>query len=372
MADLNTVVSGITFPNPVLPAAGPNVLNGRLMCEAAQGGAGGLVSKTVSTAPASDARPTIRRYGAKGLMNAETWSETPVESFLEELHLAKKTGLPLIASIGYRPEEVSRLGKLIEREIEPAGFEFSTHYTGKSTLPLVEVASALRRSVSLPIWMKLSPNFPNLEELALAVEPHVDGFVAVNSYGPVLDIDVETLQPLLGSSFGQGWLSGSPLLPIALEIVYRLRQRLSKPIIGVGGISRGSDAVKYFMAGASLVQVCSAAIREGNGVYGRIAGELSSWLDEHGYARIGEIADLYREKLEARRTFTAKPAMTVKKDLCTGCGACIRRCVHGALTLVGKPEKATVTPGRCIGCGFCRDFCPEFAMALEEAAALEE
>jgi dihydroorotate dehydrogenase subfamily 1 len=372
MADLKTVVSGIAFPNPVLPAAGPNVLDGRLMGEAARGGAGGLVSKTVSTAPASDARPTIRRYGARGLMNAETWSETPVESFLAELHLAKKTGLPLIVSIGYRPDEVSRLGKLIEKEIQPAAFEFSTHYTGRSTQPLVEVAAALRRSVDLPIWMKLSPNFPDLEELALAVEPYVDAFVAVNSYGPVLDIDTETLQPLLGSSFGQGWLSGPPLLPIAVGIVYRLRERVTKPIVGVGGISRGTDAVKFLMAGASLVQVCSAAIREGNGIYGRIAGDLSRWLDDHGHGKVGEIVGLYREKLAARRTFAGKPIMTVEKDLCTGCGACIGRCVQGALSLSGEPEKAAVKAEWCIGCGFCRDFCPESAMALREAENLEK
>jgi dihydroorotate dehydrogenase subfamily 1 len=370
MADLKVAVNGIDFPNPVLPAAGPNVRNGRLMRMAARGGAGGIVSKTVSVTAADDPRPTIRRFAARGLMNAETWSEIPLESFLEELDEAKRTGLPLVVSMGYRPEEVSRLGRLIQKEIEPAAFEFSTHYTGRSTDPIVEVARALRESVSLPIWIKLSPNFPDLEALAAAVEPYVDAFVAVNSYGPVLDIDVENPGPLLGSSHGQGWLSGAPLLPIALEIVYRLARRTAKPIVGVGGISRPEDAVKHLMAGASLVQVCSAAVRDGSGVYGKIARGLGRWMDGHDCATVDELVGLYHRRQEGRRTWRRVPVMAVDDALCTGCGACLSRCVQEAIAPAGpegeRGKKARVDPERCIGCGYCRDFCPEGAMDLKE------
>jgi len=370
MADLKVAVNGIDFPNPVLPAAGPNVRNGRLMRMAARGGAGGIVSKTVSVTAADDPRPTIRRFAARGLMNAETWSEIPLESFLEELDEAKRTGLPLVVSMGYRPEEVSRLGRLIQKEIEPAAFEFSTHYTGRSTDPIVEVARALRESVSLPIWIKLSPTFPDLEALAAAVEPYVDAFVAVNSYGPVLDMDVENPAPLLGSSHGQGWLSGAPLLPIALEMVYRLARGTEKPIVGVGGISRAEDAVKHLMAGASLVQVCSAAIREGSGVYGRIARGLGVWMDDHGCGAVEELVGLYHRRLERRPARRTVPVMGVNDALCTGCGACVGRCVQEAVSPTGpaaeKGNKARIDPERCIGCGYCRDFCPEGALDLEE------
>ncbi len=385
MADLKTEVNGIVFPNPVLPAAGPNVRTGELMLEAAAGGAGGIVSKTVSVNAASDPRPTIRRYGARGIINSETWSEIPVESYLQHLHTARSSGRPLIVSIGYRPDEVSRLGKLIEKEIQPDAFEFSTHYTGKSTKPIVEVARSLRRSVSCPIWIKLSPNFPDLEELAKEVSPYVDAFVAVNSYGPVLDFDPISLAPLLGSSYG--WLSGSPLFPIALGIVYRLSAALDKPVIGVGGVSHAEEALKFIMAGASLVQICSAAIREGSAVYGRIAQGMSKWMDLQGYSSLSAIHRLFHKKFAGRKALSSFSVMSISESLCTGCGACVKRCIHGALFLseqklpavtasgkkaaggnkeAGKAKKAKVKPENCIGCGFCQDFCPEHAMRLED------
>ena len=137
--------------------------------------------------------------------------------------------------------------------------------------------------------MKISPGFPALEELVKEAEPVVDAFVAVNSYGPALDFDPVRCRPQLGSAWGQGWMSGRPLQPIALGIVCRLARIISKPIIGVGGISTGEDAVKFLMAGASLVQVCTAAISEGPAAYGRIAGEISEWLDQNGYKNLPEI-----------------------------------------------------------------------------------
>jgi dihydroorotate dehydrogenase/Pyruvate/2-oxoacid:ferredoxin oxidoreductase delta subunit len=383
MAETEISINGIRFANPVMPAAGPNVRTGAQMLAAAAAGAGGIVSKTVSLSPARDPRPTIRSVTARGLINCETWSEMETDAFLQELLLAKSAPVPLIVSVGYSPREVGELGRLIDAEISPAAFEFSTHYTGKDSEPLLEVARSLRKAVRAPIWMKLSPNFPGLEELARRAAPLVDAFVAVNSYGPVLDFDIESGAPLLGSDSGQGWLSGPPLLPIALGIVRRLAEIQDKPVIGVGGIRRGSDAVKYLQAGAAAVQVCSAAIREGHEVYGRIAAELAGWLDDHGYAAPEAVRGLFARRLAKRRLFIKQPLMTVDPELCTGCEACQTRCIQGALSMRAankpgadspgarhdKPEGpgiAAVDPELCIGCGFCQDFCGFEAMALKE------
>jgi dihydroorotate dehydrogenase (NAD+) catalytic subunit len=374
MADCAVTINGIRFTNPVLPAAGPNVRTGAQMLAAAAGGAGGIVSKTVSLLPARDPRPTIRAVTARGLVNCETWSEMSLDEFLAELARAKSAPVPLIVSVGYSPREVEELGRRIDAEIAPAAFEFSTHYTGKDPEPLLEVARALRRAVRTPIWMKLSPNFPDLEELARRAAPLVDAFVAVNSYGPVLDFDVESGAPFLGSPGGRGWLSGPPLLPIALHIVQRLAEVQKRPIIGVGGVSRGSDAVKFIQAGAAAVQVCSAAVREGHGVYGRIAGELAQWLEAHGHAGPEAVRGLYARRLAERKSFGGQPRMRVDPERCTGCEACLKRCVQGALSMAeagGVEEEkarriAAVDPALCIGCGFCQDFCSFTAMALKE------
>ena len=296
-------------------------------------------------------------------MNCETWSETPAEQFIEDCKKIKNLGVPLIVSIGYKSDDVAKLGKIVQSELEPDAIEFSTHYVGRQVEPLVEIAKSLRKSVDIPIWMKISPNFLGIEELALAVSPFVDGFVAINSFGPVLDFDPENLEPKLGSKYGRGWLSGQPILPIALRIVHQISSVQNKPVIGVGGIARGIDAIKFIMAGASAVQVCSAAIQKGHSIYGKIVSEIEQWLEKHGYNSLDEIKGLYSRSLENRLKYSSIPVMTIDESKCTGCQACISRCVQGALYL--SDDKSKVIAENCIGCGYCQDFCAFDAMKLK-------
>ena len=362
--DLTVNVSGIRFRNPVLPAAGPNVKDSRMMIEAFKGGAGGVVSKTISTRAASDRRPTIRKGVCRGLYNAETWSEIPKERMIKELLKVKREASPLVVSIGYTPEQLEEMGRLIQREVEPDGLEFSTHYVGRSIQPILECAKSLRRAVDLPIWIKVSPTVLDIEELAVRISPYVDGFVAVNSLGPVLDFDVENPEPLLGSDDGAGWLSGPAIQPIALRFVYQLSTLQNKPVIGVGGIEKGKDAVKFIMAGASAVQVCTAAIKGGHKVYGKIAEDMEEFLEKNGYSSIDEIKGLYSRRLKQRRVYKKTPFMWIHQDRCTGCKACITKCIHSALYMEG--DKAHVRREYCIGCGFCMDWCVYGAMELKE------
>ncbi|MBN2431080.1 MAG: 4Fe-4S binding protein [Acidobacteria bacterium] len=365
MADIRVTINGIEFANPVLTAAGPQIRTRAQLQAAVAGGAGGIVTKTVSVRPAADPRPTIRRTAGTGLMNCETWAECPPKEILTECRVVKDAGVPLVVSIGYSAADVAELGPWVEKEFSPAAIEFSTHYTGREMAPLLAVARALRAKVRVPIWMKISPGCPEIEALAEAVQPYVDAFVAVNSYGPVLDLDIETGGPLLGSAGGQGWLSGPPLQPIALQIVHRLATIQEKPVIGVGGIGRGTDVIKFVMAGATAVQVCSAAIREGNAVYSKIATECASWLDEHGYAGLADIRGLYTRRLAESTPLDRTARMTVDESHCTGCKACLNRCVQGAISMPGTV--AVIDPQCCIGCGFCQDFCRFDALSLQTA-----
>jgi len=363
MADLSVIINGIRFENPVFPAAGPNVRNADMMKKAVDGGAGAIVAKTISVVPADDPRPTIHKAVCGGLMNCETWSEIPAEKLIEDLKEVKKLDVPLIASVGYQPEEVAKLGKMLEEEVKPDIIEFSVHYIGRTVQPVVNVAKALRENVSCPIWAKISPNFLDIEGIALALNPHVDGFVAINSVGPVLDFDIESGKPVLGSDYGQGWLSGPPIMPVALRIVYQISSVQNKPVIGVGGIENGDDAIKFFMAGASAIQVCSGAIKKGNDIYGKIACEISQWLEAHGYMKINDIRGLYHKKLAEREQYKEIPRICVDSEKCISCGICVHKCVQGALYIDG--DVAVARRDRCIGCGYCLDFCGTGALDLK-------
>ncbi len=363
MAEMEVRICGMSFENPVMPASGPNGRDGAALLAAAEGGAGGLVAKTVSTAPADAPHPNIAGLGGGGLLNAELWSEIPVERFLEkEYGLAKSSGLPLIASIGYKADELAELGPKVEATGAVDAIEFSTHYLGQDRSPVIEAARALRKAVSLPILPKLSPALPDPVGLALELEPIVDGIVAVNSFGPVLDFDIETLRAPLGSADGCGWISGPPLKPLALRIVRDIAAQFRKPILGVGGIAKGSDAIQFLMAGASAVQVCTAAIRKGHAVYGKIATGIEKWLDEHGHSSVNDITGLFLKKGAPAVDPGTRPVIVDDKT-CDACGICVKNCLQEALELAG--DKLETRPNECSRCGLCITLCPRKSLAFE-------
>ncbi|MCF2137546.1 MAG: 4Fe-4S binding protein [Candidatus Thorarchaeota archaeon] len=363
MTDLHLEVAGLKFRNPVLTAAGPAARDGMTLLEAMGGGAGGLVAKTVSVKPAEVPNPNMAaldrgRVGArKGLLNAELWSELPLEQWLEkEYPIALSSGLPVIASVGYTPEEVAEVAPKVQKAGVHA-IEFSTHYVGGH----VEIAKALREAVDIPIFAKLSPKV-DVAKVAKSLERYVDGFVAINTFGPCLRIDIETGRPMLGSEGGLGWMSGSALKPIALRCVADIASVVDRPIIGVGGVTTGEDAIEFMMAGASLVEVCTAAILNGPSVYGTIARGIATWLRNHQYDSLWDIVGMAIPHL--RHNEQSRPPVQIDMDTCTLCGLCEKSCVYGAIKVDREEKEVRVDSDRCVACGLCTSICPPHAMSL--------
>lgn len=301
MARIAVDLLGMHFRNPILPAAGPNVGTGEQLRRAAEGGAGGLLAKTVSVRAAEVPRPDMYRLGPTGMLNTELWTELTPEDWLEReydigLAAAREHGLPFLASIGYTPADLREIGPKVEAKGVDA-IEFSIHYLDPARL--IETAKALRESVKVPIIAKLSPHKGDLGELAAAIEPYVDAFACINSYGPALSIDIERVEPVLGSTHGYGWLSGAPLRPLALRSVFEVARRVKKPVVGIGGIVTAKDVIAFFMAGASLVQVCTIILLRGQDYYGKLAKGVSEWLDQHGYDDISQVQGLYLRRAGA-------------------------------------------------------------------------
>jgi len=361
MADLSVEICGIKFANPVLPAAGPPGWNGEALRRCAEGGAGGLVSKTVSVEPARVPRPNMAQIRG-GFLNAELWSELPVERWIEhEYPKAKEAGLPLIVSLGYTAQDIAQLAPRVRPFAD--ALELSTHYIGADPRPMMEAIRAAKEAVEVPVFVKLSP-FGDVCEAALAAkEAGADGIVAINSFGPCLGIDIETGLPLMGSREGYGWLSGRALKPLALRCVFDIARAVDLPIFGVGGIERGTDAIEFLMAGASAVQVCTAAILRGPTVFGKIAHEMALWLDEHGYASPSEVRGLTIRRLRERKYRTESVPPKLDIALCNGCGLCELSCVYGAIKVVGK--KAVLDEALCQGCGLCVSRCGPRALRME-------
>ncbi|MXZ91082.1 MAG: dihydroorotate dehydrogenase [Chloroflexi bacterium] len=152
---------------------------------------------------------------------------------------------------------------------------------------LTEAAVAgVRRQTDMPVWVKLSPNVPDITEIAhAAVSAGADALTISNTV-PALHIDVDTGKPTLGTSYGG--LSGPALRPIAMALVHKAAQAVDVPIIGVGGVMTGRHAAEYLLAGASAVQVGSANLADLNAPF-RILAELEALLHQWEVASVSEI-----------------------------------------------------------------------------------
>jgi dihydroorotate dehydrogenase (NAD+) catalytic subunit len=351
MADLTTEVCGLRFRNPILPAAGPPGRDGAAMLACAAGGAGGLVSKTISTRAAEPPTPNMAEI-AHGMVNTELWSELPPEQWLEtEYALARTAGLPLIISLGYTPDEIAELAPKVAPFAD--ALELSTHYIGEDPEPMVGAIRAAKAAVDVPVFVKLSPHGHDMAGTArLAADAGVDGIVAINSFGPVLSLDIETGMPRLGGPSGNGWLSGPAIKPLALRCVRDIARAVDLPVIGVGGVARGPDVVEMLMAGASAVGVCTAAILRGPSIFGRVAAELDAWLDGHDYAAARDVVGLALTRAWPRGPL---PAPVVNESACNGCAICETACVYGAIHVVGK--RVALDGERCTRCGLCVTRC---------------
>jgi len=305
--DMSVEIYGIKLRNPILTAAStPTAGKVEILLKAAKYGVGGLVTKTISSIPAKVKKPAIepllmKTNGKKlyGMLNCELWSEEPYEYWTNGGYqrLKKETGLPVIANMGYSPDDLRKLAPLAEKAGVDA-IEFSTHYVEYDLKPLIAVAKAVKESVKIPAFIKVSPHTPNIKKFVEALDPYVDGYVAINTLGPVLHIDIERKKPLLGA--GYGWLSGPAIRPLAIRVIADIAKVTDKPIIGVGGIATGEDVIEFFMVGASAVEICTTVITEGPKAYQRILKEAESWLESHGYSSINEVKGVALENIPDR------------------------------------------------------------------------
>jgi len=368
MADIQTTICGIGFPNPVWTAAGPTGASARMLLLAAEAGAGGLVAKTLSVHPARVPIPNITSPFPGSLLNAEQWSEINYQHFIDtELRAVRHCGVPVIASVGYTPEELRILGKALDHTGLVDAIEFSIHYIDKDPENLRLTAEALRRSTSMPVLAKLSPAINDLEAAVNILDPLVDGYVAINSLGPALDFDIETLEPYLGSEDGRGWLSGRAILPVGLHFVAGIAGLTKKPVIGVGGIRSVEDVIKYIMAGASAVQICSAAILQGGKIYRRLTDGLQHWMDKHGYRDIEHLRGAFHRRPERKMYLLGEgPQLypVLNEASCTYCDLCVRACMYQAIWFAEK--EFNLDKGKCVSCGLCTSVCAQGALRMIE------
>jgi dihydroorotate dehydrogenase (NAD+) catalytic subunit len=162
------------------------------------------------------------------------------------------------------------------------GLEF-----GADPAALRSVVDGARRMTRRPLFVKLSPILPDIGGSArIAADAGADAITVVNTV-PGLVVDIETRRPAIG--FGNGGVSGAAILPIGVFATWKVRSAVSLPIMGLGGVASGTDALQYILAGASLVGVGTAALRDPRAP-ARIVSELRAWCERHRVSRLQDLS----------------------------------------------------------------------------------
>ena len=159
---------------------------------------------------------------------------------------------------------------------------------GKNAELVSELIREVKKYTKLPIMPKLTPNCDNISEIAIACEKAgADMIAAINTAGPGMIIDIETRKPLL--KYKTGGISGHAIKPIAIRCVYEIYESVKIPILGIGGISNGRDAIEMLMAGASAVGIGSAVYYDNIEVFNKINREIEEWLKNNKIKSIKDI-----------------------------------------------------------------------------------
>ena len=298
---LVTSIGKLRLERPGMVASGIMDETGPSMIRMLRSGAGAVVTKSIGTEPnKGHPNPTFSEVKG-GYVNAMGLPNPGIELFGIEMEVAAKSGNIIGSIYGSSPEEFSKLaGKMEEYGAVAVELNLSCpHATGYGmelgTDPKVikSIVSAVKSSVSIPVWTKLTPNTHMIKDLALAVqEAGGDAVVAINTVKAMI-ISPQLGKPILSNKFGG--LSGPAIRSIGVRAVYDIKTVVDIPIVGVGGISDWKDAAQYLMAGACAFQVGSAVGTKGIDVFDTINTELERFMKDFGYNDITDMVGVAHE-----------------------------------------------------------------------------
>ena len=257
---------------------------------------GGISGKGL-TLNGQPGNPGERLYETpSGLMNSIGLQNPGVAHFIEhELPAMKTLGTTVWANLGGHTieENVEGVRMLCEAGIDFLELNISCPNVkqgglafGIRAVDASEVVTAVRKVCTVPLVVKLSPQAENLTEMCKAVEAAgADGISLCNTF-QACAIDLERRKPVFANTFAG--LSGPAVRPIALRMVWQAVGAVNIPVIGLGGISTGKDALEFIMAGAAAVQVGTANFLDPRACT-RIVNEMADWMQAHGVHSLDEI-----------------------------------------------------------------------------------
>ena len=295
--DTRVRIGAVALPNPVIAASGTFGYGTEFAGVVPLGELGAISVKGLSLRP-YDGKPAPRLVETPaGMLNAIGLQNIGVDAFLRErLPALVAAGARVVANFwGDSAEEFAACAARLDGVPGIVALELNAASPNRpewggviaaDPAALAQVVRAVRPRVRGPLWVKLSPNTSDVVAVGRAVEAEgADALTAINTLRGMA-IDLVARRPALAST--TGGLSGPAIKPVALAMVHALARAVRIPVVGIGGIRSGEDALEFLACGAQAVQVGTATFYDPAAPL-RIAREIAAWCRRHDVASVGDV-----------------------------------------------------------------------------------
>ena len=294
-------INGVEFKNPVIAASGTFGFGAEYNNFYDVGILGGISSKGLTINPTAG-NDGLRVYEtASGMMNSVGLNNPGIDAFIEtELPKMKKLGTNVIANIGGGCIEdyVKAVTKINETDVDMIELNISCPNVkhggmafGIKSNVAYDVVKEIKSIVKKPLMVKLSPNAEDIVDMAVKCEEAGADSISLINTLKGMAIDIYKRKPVFNNV--TAGLSGPAVKPVALAMVHDVAKAVNIPVIGLGGIASGADAIEFMMAGASAIQI--GTVNFINPMAGKeIIEEMEAFLKEQGIKDINEIVGIIK------------------------------------------------------------------------------
>lgn len=297
MVDLNVKINNFSLRNPILTASGTFGYGLEFQDLVPLEELGGIIVKGTTLEKREGNDYPRMAETVSGMLNCVGLQNKGVDYFCENIYpKLKDIDTNFIVNVsGNSPENYAECAARIDSldkipaielniscpNVKDGGMAFGVTCEGAAS-----VVKAVRKSYHKTLIVKLSPNVTNISDIARACE--AEGADAVSLINTLMGmaIDIEHRCPKL--SIGTGGLSGPAVKPVAVRMVHDVHKAVNIPVIGLGGIMTAEDAIEFFMAGATAVEIGTANFIDPT-VTLKIKNGVASWLEHHGCKSVLDI-----------------------------------------------------------------------------------
>ena len=401
MVDLSTKLGPLTLKNPIVAGGGPTAGTVDHIKNCVDSGMGGVVTKTTSTVW------YLQRY-PRPLYKLVDYKKDPehpyddpkdyfwmhrehnscfrpmqfVEIIREVAPYCKEHNCKLIGNFSCRNlEEWEQVGKAYEDAgcdalelnfccpFPPEGLAKSEEdnkigiYYTKNPGEAVKVLELLSKKVSLPLFVKMSPDGLDFAKVAKMMEAAGAAGVTMFANNKTMRVDIETGQPVI---YGPGPGTGTGMKPITMRWVSEVAEACELSVMASRGAVTWEDCIEFMMSGADAVQYCSPIMIRGLRYVKELLKGIEEYMERKNYQSIEEIKDIALKQIYSNKDLVekVKPLFAVMNHKkCVGCKRCVHSCWYDAITV---HKKAVINKECCSGCSLCSQVCPTSAIYMQE------